>query len=64
MEERMEGAWDKAKGKAKEAAGDLTDDEELEREGKKDQLKGDGKEAVGHVKEAGRSVKDAVEDAG
>jgi uncharacterized protein YjbJ (UPF0337 family) len=64
MEERMEGAWDKAKGKAKEAAGDLTDDEELEREGKKDQLKGGGKEAVGHVKEAGRSVKDAVEDAG
>jgi uncharacterized protein YjbJ (UPF0337 family) len=60
----MEGAWDKAKGKAKEAAGDLTDDEELEREGKKDQLKGGGKEAVGHVKEAGRSVKDAVEDAG
>jgi uncharacterized protein YjbJ (UPF0337 family) len=64
MEERMEGTWDKAKGKAKEAAGDLTDDERLEREGKADQVKGAGKEAVGHVKEAGRAVKDAMDDAG
>jgi uncharacterized protein YjbJ (UPF0337 family) len=64
VEERMEGAWDKAKGKAKEAAGDLTDDEDLEREGKKDQVKGGAKEAAGHVKEAGRDMKEAVEDAG
>jgi uncharacterized protein YjbJ (UPF0337 family) len=63
MEERIEGKWDKAKGKVKEAAGDLTDDEDLEREGKKDQLKGAGEEAVGHVKEAARSVKDAMDDA-
>jgi uncharacterized protein YjbJ (UPF0337 family) len=62
MDERMEGKWDQAKGKAKEAAGDLTDDERLEREGKKDQLEGAGKEAAGHLKEAGRSVKEAAED--
>ncbi|HEY7668907.1 MAG TPA: CsbD family protein [Actinomycetota bacterium] len=63
MEDRIEGKWDEAKGKAKEAAGDLTDDPDLEREGEKDQMKGAGKQAVGHVKEAGRKVKEAVEDA-
>jgi uncharacterized protein YjbJ (UPF0337 family) len=63
MEDRIEGKWDEAKGKAKEAAGDLTDDPDLEREGEKDQVKGAGKQAIGHVKEAGRKVKEAVEDA-
>jgi uncharacterized protein YjbJ (UPF0337 family) len=64
MNDRAEGTVDKAKGKLKETAGDLTGDEDLEREGKEDQLKGAGKQAVGHVKEAGRAVKEAVEDAG
>jgi uncharacterized protein YjbJ (UPF0337 family) len=40
---------DEAKGRAKEAAGDLTDDEKLKREGKIDR--------------AGASVKDKVDDA-
>ena len=57
------GTFEELKGKVKEAAGDLTDDEDLEREGKKDQVEGDAKEAVGHVKEAGRSVKEALDDA-
>jgi uncharacterized protein YjbJ (UPF0337 family) len=35
---------DRAKGKAKEAVGDLTDDERLEREGKLDQASADVKE--------------------
>jgi uncharacterized protein YjbJ (UPF0337 family) len=50
---------DEAKGRIKEAAGDLTDDDDLKREGKID-------EAVGKVKEttddAGDKIKDAVRD--
>ena len=49
------GGWDEAKGRAKEAAGDLTDDEDLEREGKID--KGTGK-----VKDAVESVSDKLQD--
>lgn len=37
---------DEMKGRVKEAAGDLTDDEELEREGKLDQAKGKVKEGI------------------
>lgn len=51
----MSGDTDKTKGKVKEAAGDLTDDDELKREGKADQ-------AGGKVKNAVDDVKDAVTD--
>lgn len=44
---------DKMRGKAKEAAGKVTDDERLEQQGKEDQAKGS-------VKEAARNVKDAA----
>lgn len=37
---------DEIKGRTKEAAGDLTDDDELKREGKFDQAKGEVKEKV------------------
>jgi uncharacterized protein YjbJ (UPF0337 family) len=37
---------DEAKGRIKEAAGDLTDDKDLQREGKIDQATGKMKEAV------------------
>ena len=47
---------DKAKGHVKEAAGDLTGDDDLEREGKLDQL-------TGEVKEKAEKAKDAVGDA-
>ncbi len=40
---------DDLKGRAKEAAGDLTDDEDLQREGKVDQGKGKVKDAVDNV---------------
>lgn len=43
------GSWDETKGRAKEAAGDLTDDEELEREGKIDKGKGKVKDAVDSI---------------
>jgi uncharacterized protein YjbJ (UPF0337 family) len=41
---------DKAKGKIKKAAGALTDNKELEREGKADEAKGKVKEVVEDVK--------------
>lgn len=40
---------DDAKGKMKEAAGDVTGDKDLEREGKVDQATGDVKDKVGGV---------------
>jgi len=50
-----EGKFDELKGRAKEAAGDLTDDEELEAEGKTDQ-------AAGKVKEKADDAEDKVKD--
>jgi uncharacterized protein YjbJ (UPF0337 family) len=52
-----DGAADKAKGNIKEAAGDLTDDKDLKREGKVDQASGSVKDKVG---DAADSVKDAL----
>jgi uncharacterized protein YjbJ (UPF0337 family) len=52
----MAGEKDKLTGRVKQAAGDLTDDDRLRREGKAD-------EAAGKVKDGLDSVKDAAEDA-
>jgi uncharacterized protein YjbJ (UPF0337 family) len=52
----MEDRFDEAKGRAKEAIGDLTDDEDLKREGKADR-------AAAGVKEKARQAKDKVSDA-
>jgi uncharacterized protein YjbJ (UPF0337 family) len=52
-----DGAGDKAKGNVKEAAGDLTGDKDLKREGKVDQASGSVKDKVG---DAADSVKDAL----
>ncbi len=47
-EERMsDGKLDEAKGRLKEAGGDLTDDKELKNEGKVDRASGAAKDAVG-----------------
>jgi len=51
----MSGTTDKAKGRIKEAAGALSDDEKLRREGKLDQ-------AVGKVKNAAEKVVDKIRD--
>jgi uncharacterized protein YjbJ (UPF0337 family) len=51
----MEGKFDEMKGRAKEAAGDLTDNDDLKREGKTDQ-------AAGKVKQKVEDAKDWVED--
>lgn len=42
--------FDKAKGKIKQAAGDVTDNPSLRREGERDELKGEVKGAVEDVK--------------
>jgi len=53
----MAGEADKAKGRIKEAAGALTDDDKLRREGKIDQAAGKTKDAVNRSIDA---VKEAV----
>jgi len=53
------GNIDDAKGRVKEAAGDLTDNDRLKREGKADQVAGKVKEKVDNVKE---KVEDVVDD--
>jgi uncharacterized protein YjbJ (UPF0337 family) len=52
----MAGKVDKAKGRVKEAAGAITNDKSLKREGKIDQI-------VGNVKDAVESTIDTVKDA-
>lgn len=52
-----DGALDDAKGRIKEAAGDLTDDDSLKNEGKVDRAAGTVKDKVGDVAD---TVKDAV----
>ena len=49
---------DEAKGRVKEAVGDLTDDEDLEREGKTDRLAGKAKDKVDAAKD---KVQDLVD---
>jgi uncharacterized protein YjbJ (UPF0337 family) len=55
----MDGKADDIKGRAKEAVGDLTDDDELKREGKLDQATGSIKEKLDDAKEW---VEDKVDD--
>lgn len=52
----MAGKTDEVKGRIKEAAGAITDNDELRREGKIDQ-------AAGKVKQAAQKVVDKVQDA-
>ncbi len=53
---------DEAKGRAKEAAGDLTDDERLKREGKMDRAGGAVKRKVGEAVDATKEkARDATE---
>jgi uncharacterized protein YjbJ (UPF0337 family) len=56
LEDKARNTADTAKGKAKDVAGRVTGDKDLESEGKADQV-------VGHLKQAGEKVKDAVSSA-
>jgi uncharacterized protein YjbJ (UPF0337 family) len=53
---------DDLKGRAKEVAGDLTDDDDLKREGKVDQGSGKAKEMLGDAKDKAEDAVDAVRD--
>ena len=50
-QDRGEGAMDKVKGKAKEAAGAVTGDKDKKAEGRSDQTKGTYKEKKGKLKD-------------
>ena len=56
----MSGETDQAKGRIKQAAGDLTGNDDLEREGELDEAAGKAKEFIGDAKE---SLEDAVDGA-
>ncbi len=53
---------DDIKGRVKEAAGDLTNDDDLKREGKVDQAAGKAKEFADDVKDKAEDVVDKVKD--
>lgn len=53
---------DEIKGRVKEAAGDLTDNDKLKREGKTDRAAGKAKDVVDNVKEKLEDGIDAVKD--
>ena len=53
---------DEAKGRAKEAIGDLTDDDELKREGKVDRAASAVRGKVDDVKEKAEDLIDSVKD--
>ena len=56
----MSGKTDEIKGRVKEAAGAIADDEKLRQEGKADQAKGKVKEAID---KAAQKTKDAIDAA-
>jgi uncharacterized protein YjbJ (UPF0337 family) len=59
--DEMQGKVEALKGKAKQAAGDLTDDERLHDEGVADEAAGNTQEAIGRGR---RKVGEFVEDLG
>lgn len=54
---------DQVKGRAKEAVGDITDDDDLKREGQADRLAGEAKEKLGDAKKKIEEVIDKAKDA-
>ena len=59
--DELEGKGEQLKGKVKQAAGDLTDDEQLHDEGVADEAAGDVQEGFGRGR---RKVGEAIEDLG
>ncbi len=53
---------DQAMGRIKQAAGDLTDDDELHRDGEKDEAAGKVKETIDDVKDEASDLVDDVRD--
>ncbi len=54
---------DQAKGRVKEAVGDLTDNDDLKREGQTDRVAGEVKEKIGDAKDKVEEVIDKTKDA-
>jgi uncharacterized protein YjbJ (UPF0337 family) len=57
----MRGKWEQVKGKAKQAAGEVTDNERLHDEGVGDEAVGTAREGVGKAR---RKIGEAIEDIG
>jgi uncharacterized protein YjbJ (UPF0337 family) len=53
---------DQAKGRVKQAAGDLTDNDDLHREGKADELAGKAKETFNDLRDKAEDAIDKVKD--
>lgn len=60
--DRAEGTWDETKGKVKQKAGEVTDDESLQAEGYKDEAKGEGKQAMGKAKDKAEDAKERIKE--
>jgi uncharacterized protein YjbJ (UPF0337 family) len=60
--DRVEGTADKLKGNLKEAAGDATDDRDLQNEGKADQAEGSVRDTVGKAKESAKDLLDKAKN--
>jgi uncharacterized protein YjbJ (UPF0337 family) len=58
MNDKFENKGEELKGRAKEAVGDATGNEQWQAEGKSDQAKGSLKQAADKVKDAVKGVKD------
>jgi uncharacterized protein YjbJ (UPF0337 family) len=58
----MSDKTDQIKGRAKEAAGKLTDDKDLQHEGKVDRVAGETKEKLGDAKDKVEGAVDKVKD--
>lgn len=56
------GILDKITGRAKQAAGDLTDDASLRREGRQEERKGEAKDELAHAQERADAKADEVAD--
>jgi uncharacterized protein YjbJ (UPF0337 family) len=59
--DELKGKMDQAKGKAKEAAGDITGNDRLHDEGKVDEMGGNARETIGKGR---RKVGEALDDLG
>jgi uncharacterized protein YjbJ (UPF0337 family) len=59
--DEVRGKWEQAKGRAKQAAGDLTDNQRLHDEGVTDEAIGNVREGTGKAR---RKIGEAIEDIG
>ena len=59
--DELDGKAEALKGRVKQAAGDLTDNERLHDEGVADEISGDAKDTLGRAR---RKVGEAIEDIG